>query len=362
MNDITRKLASIRRISEIRPIEGADNIVCAVVDGWQLVTQKSNNFQPNDFVVFFEVDSFLPMTEKFEFLRKSSYKKMGDEEGFRLKTIKLRGQISQGLILPISEFFEKSEEPWIYHINGTRLIIHSFEDEEGMDLTELLGVKKWEPPIPAELVGKMRGNFPSWIVKTDQERIQNVFKYHHRHAGQDYEATIKLDGSSMTVYCKDGYTGVCSRNLDLLEEEGNAYWKVARINKLIETLEAYGKNIAIQGELMGPGIQGNREGLKDHRFFIFDVFDIDSGDYLNPVDRMIVLSELRNKGATIHHAPVIGVVNMDTFTSVQDFLDYADKQSSFNNPIAEGVVFKSVNGRRNSFKVISNKFLLKEKD
>ena len=333
MNDITRKLASIRRISEIKPIEGADNIICAVVDGWELVTQKSNNFQPNDLVAYFEIDSFLPMTERFEFLRKSSYKKMGDEEGFRLKTIKLRGQISQGLILPLSEFMEEITN--IKNADGQSL--SEFIDE-GLDLTEILGVKKWEPPIPAELAGKMRGNFPSWIVKTDQERIQNVFKYHHRHAGQDYEATIKLDGSSMTVYVKDGYVGVCSRNIDLLEEESNTFWNVARKINIVGALELYAetyhKNIAIQGELMGPGIQGNREDLKDHRFFVFDVFDINSGDYLSPSERKSVLDDLRYFGATLHHVPVIGNVNMNMFTSVQDFLDYADKQSSFNNPIA----------------------------
>ena len=233
---------------------------------------------------------------------------------------------------------------------------------EGLDLTEALGVKKWEPPLSPALAGKARGNFPSWIIKTDQERIQNVYKYHHRHVNQHYEATIKLDGSSMTVYCKNGYTGVCSRNLDLLEEEGNTFWKVARETKLLEALEAYGKNIAIQGELMGPGIQGNREALKDHRFFVFDVFDIDTSDYFNSTDRKKILDDLKNLGATIHHVPVIGIVSMNQFNSVQDFLDFADKQSSFNNTIAEGVVFKSIDGRRNSFKCISNSYLLRQKD
>ena len=130
MSDIQRKLVSIRKIISIDPIEGADNIVCATVDGWKLVTQKSNNFKPDDLVVYFEIDSFLPINEKFEFLRKSSYKKMGEKEGFRLKTIKLRGQISQGLILPLSEF------SYLEELNNGAF-------NEGDDLTEFLGVEKW---------------------------------------------------------------------------------------------------------------------------------------------------------------------------------------------------------------------------
>ena len=343
MSEVTRKLASVRRISEIRPIEGADNIVCAVVDGWELVTQKSNNFKPDDLVVYFEVDSFLPAIEKFEFLRKSSLKVLDGVEGFRLKTIKLRGQISQGLILPLSEFADHGQM------------------EEGDDLTELLGVKKFEKPLSPALSGKARGNFPEWLVKTDQERIQNVFKYRHRHLGEKYEASLKLDGSSMTVYYKDGYVGVCSRNLDLIEDETNLFWKVARSTKIIEALEKFGMNCAIQGELMGPGVQGNREQFKEHKFFVFDVYNIEEMDYLEPEGRHLLLSFLREQlGTTVDHVPVIGTINMDDFDTVQKFLDYADEQKSINHPIAEGVVFKSYGPRRNSFKAISNKFLLKE--
>lgn len=342
MTEVARKLASVRRISEIRPIEGADNIVCAVVDGWELVTQKSNNFVAGDAVVYFEIDSFLPETEKFEFLRKSSYKVMDNVGGFRLKTIKLRGQISQGLILPLSEFADPGQM------------------EEGDDLTEILGVKKWEAPLHPSLAGTARGNFPSWIPKTDQERIQNTFKYLHRHSGKNYETTIKLDGSSMTVYCKGGYTGVCSRNLDLVETEGNAFWKVARSTKLIETLEDYGKNIAIQGELMGPGIQGNREGFKELELFVFDIYDIDNEQYFDFEGRHAIVNLLNAFGASLKHAPIVDVaINIDNFATVQDFLNYAER-ASINHHIAEGVVFKALDGRH-SFKVISNAFLLKEK-
>lgn len=147
-----RKLASIRTITDIRPIENADMIELASVGGWNVVVAKNVGHKVGDWVVYCEIDSFLPIREEFEFLRKSSYKKMGDQEGFRLKTVKLRGQISQGLILP-------------FHILPFGYTFH-----EGQDVSDILGIIKYEPPIPAELAGKVKGVFPSFIPKTDEER------------------------------------------------------------------------------------------------------------------------------------------------------------------------------------------------
>jgi RNA ligase (TIGR02306 family) len=360
MNDVTRKLASIRRIKEIRPIEGADNIVCAVVDGWELVTQKSSNLKPGDLVVYFEIDSFLPETEKFEFLRKSSYKVMDGVGGFRLRTIKLRKQISQGLILPLSEFFTFDEETGnidAIYINGEVIL-----PEEETDLTEYLGIKKWEAPIHPSLAGTVKGNFPSFCPKTDAERIQNIIgKFQYLPEEYTYETTVKLDGSSMTVYYKDGNTGVCSRNMELIESEGNAYWIGTNKTKLIPALEQYGKNIAIQGELMGPGIQGNRENLKELIFFIFDIYDIDRQEYYDFLGKHAVINTLEMFRAKLNYVPMIdSAVKLSDFASIDNYLKYADRKS-LNHPIAEGVVFKELNGKH-SFKVINNLFLLKSKD
>ena len=352
MSDIERRLATIRKIVSIDAIDGADNIVCATVDGWKLVTQKSNNFKPGDLVIYFEIDSYLPCIPMFEFLRKSSYRKMSEnEEGFRLKTIKLRGQVSQGLILPVSEF-----------LPGLDVV-------EGLDVTQTFGVKKWDPPLPAALRGQVKGNFPSFLKKTDQERIQNMFGS----LFEKYEATLKLDGSSMTVYSRSVYgedrpgvgkrveTGVCSRNMELEETEGNAYWTVARKSKLLDILPTIG-SYAVQGELMGPGVQGNRENLKELQMYVFDIYDIDRARYLTPYERRMIFNLLREKGCTIEHVPVVAEeVRLNQFNSVDDFLAYADR-SSINHPIAEGVVFKSFRSNGNTFKAISNKFLLKEKD
>ena len=341
-----RKLASIRKIEEIKPIDGADAIEAVRVDGWWVVSKK-DEFKVDDMCAYFEVDSFLPIRPEFEFLRKSCFrstKNLGD--GFRLKTIKLRGQISQGLVLPIGTF----QFPWFSHVNV----------KEGHDLTEELGVQKWELPLSPQLAGKAKGNFPSFLKKTDQERIQNCYKEMKRdHADKLFEGSIKLDGSSMTVYLKDDVFGVCSRNLDLQETEDNTFWKVARKNKFEEMLRAYGKNVAIQGELMGPGIQGNRENLPDHEFFLFDVWDIDGQNYYTSLESGDFVADCRDSGYKLETVPYVSMIRIMEF-SLEDILKKSDVKS-LNHPVAEGIVYRSMEDSSVSFKAINNKFLLQEK-
>ena len=180
-----RKLASIRKISDIQIIPGADMIELAIVDGWKVVVAKNVGHKVGDMVVYCEIDSFLPIKEEFEFLQKSSYKKMSDgTEGFRLRTIKLKGQVSQGLILPLKDL----------QLPNKDLL------EVGMDVTNLLGISKYEPPIPAELSGKVKGLFPSFLRKTDEERIQNLSDEYENLKQHKFYVTEKLDGSSATFY------------------------------------------------------------------------------------------------------------------------------------------------------------------
>lgn len=344
-----RKLASIRRIANLRPIEGADNIVCAVVDGWELVTQKSNNFKVGDLVVYFEIDSVLPEREEFEFLRERCYvseKNSVNGAGFRLKTIKLRGQVSQGLILPLDSLYG--------------LLLGSNDFFEGQDLTEILGVIKYEKPLPTNLGGVARGNFPSFIRKTDQERIQNCFKYvSNKWFDHLWEVTMKLDGSSFTAYYRthpdlsEGQFGVCSRNLDLQETEGNAFWQAARKYNLEEHLRLLGRNIAIQGEIMGPGIQGNKENFSELKMFVFDIFDIDRQTYLDSYTRL----ELANRFG-LDHVPIIARDVSVKGLSIEDILERADGPS-INAKLREGMVYKSMTDPSISFKAISNKWLIK---
>lgn len=346
-----RKLASIQKIKEILSIEGADAIELAIVNGWKVVVAKNVGHKVGDKVVYCEIDSFLPIEPEFEFLRKSSYKKMGEEEGFRLKTIKLRGQVSQGLILPLKEAME---------VAGRREgIQHLGIWEEGDDVTELLGILKYEPPIPADLAGKVKGQFPGFIPKTDEERIQNLpeeFEEWKNLPENSFYVTEKLDGSSATYYYKDGEFGVCSRNLELLETEGNTFWKVAREMKLEEKLAALGKNVSVQGELIGEGIQGNPYKIKGQTVKFFNAFDIDSHEYFNlPMFRILIEETLGLETVPILH------LNFTLLESIEDILQMAEGKSSLNEKTErEGLVIRS-HDRTISFKAISNKFLLKEK-
>ena len=336
MMECERKLATIRRIDAIGPIDGADAIEVATVGGWKVVV-KRGEFTAGDLALYIEIDAWCP-TGVAPFLSKCKEpREYSGVKGERLRTIRLRGQISQGLIL---------------HYVG--------DGREGDDLTEALGIQKWELPVSAQLQGMARGNFPHFLRKTDQERIQNIPEvFDSQNLEAEYEATIKLDGSSMTYWVKEGEWGVCSRNLDLkLDQVGNTFVDTAarifshqRFDKLRET-----GNIAIHGELMGQGVQGNREGLSRHEFFVFDIWDIETQSYWTP-------KAVREWCAlyNVPHVPLICIMPLQCFGgSIDDLLVMAGNAMSLNNPVAEGLVFKRVDGKF-SFKVISNKFLLAER-
>ena len=324
-----RKLASVRTISAVRPIDGADAIEAVQVDGWQCVAKKGE-FSQGDPCVYFEIDSFLPAgNPAFAFMEsRGKQKDTHGREGYRLRTIKLRGTLSQGLALPLSAV----------GVDDAQL---------GDDVTDAIGVTKWEPPMPA--CGEAKGAIPGWIRKTDQERIQNMPEILGLEL--DYEVSVKLDGSSMTVYHRDGETGVCSRNLDLRETEGNSFWSVARRSGLPEKLANIG-NVAIQGELIGPGIQGNQEKLSYHDMYVFDVWLIDEQRYARQEERLAIVKQLG-----VPHVPIIHYKARAPKT-VSEALDLADGPSL--NPAVkrEGLVFKSLCGTV-SWKAISNKWLLK---
>jgi RNA ligase (TIGR02306 family) len=351
-----RSLATIRKIDNIKPIVGADAIELAIIGGWQVVVKK-DEFKIGEFAIYFEIDSWVPHTLA-PFLTKPGHntKVYDGVEGQRLKTIKLRGKLSQGLLLPLSTITE-TIIGWVYDENWY----------EGQDLTEALGIKKWEPPVEAQLAGEIKGRFPYFIRKTDQERCQNlvneIFNHHHN---EEFEVTLKLDGSSMTVFKFDKADydpiGVCSRNQQLkLEQEGNAFVDLSKKTGILKAIEKIEGNYAIQGELMGPRVQGNRENLKEHEFYVFDIFDIDQGEYLDPLTRRMIFSKLLDYGANIKHVPIVhDFFNLSVdgnITSIEDLLKFADGKS-LNNPVREGLVFKSYNSDF-TFKAISNSYLLK---
>lgn len=346
---IMRKLATIRKIDALNPIEGADAIECATVGGWKVVAQKGL-YKEGDLVVYFEIDSWIP-TELAPFLSKGKEpREFEGVKGERLRTIKLRGQLSQGLLMPLSVLIRPSPL-------GGMCTVPYVDDA---DVTEFLGILKWEKPMNAQLAGMARGNFPSLIPKTDQERVQNLKKEiaGAAAAGLQFEITEKLEGSSMTVYLIDGEFGVCSRNLDLKETEGNSFWATARRDGIEAEMRAIADHgdFAIQGELIGPGIQGNIYKLTQPEFRVFDVYNIQQGCYLNPTDRRALIA-----GMGLQHVPFISVDKDLGVGSIDEILQWAEDTSRLNPTVQrEGIVFKEVNGGM-SFKAISNKYLLGEK-
>ena len=351
-----RKLASVRKIDNITPIENADAIMCAHIGGWKVVVKKGD-FNIGDLAVYFEIDSFLP-TELASFLSKGKEpREFNGVKGERLRTIKLRGQLSQGLLLPL-QIEERENHSLRVSFNGVEITAINADECEGTDLTEILNIQKWERPMNAQLAGMAKGNFPSFVIKTDQERIQNLSKEFQewKYSGLTFEVTEKCEGSSMTVYLNNGEFGVCSRNLDLKETEGNAFWQVARELDLENKLRDLGVNFALQGELIGPAIQGNIYKLTKPEFRLFDIFNIDTQEYASMPDRARIASALRLK-----EAPFIGVISLSDFVDIDQVLCYAEGKSELYDTEREGVVFKCIEDPSISFKAISNTYLMGEK-
>lgn len=352
-----RKMAVVKRIDAIDPIPDADAIEVATVGGWKVVVKKGE-FRPGQLAVYCEIDSWIP-TEIAPFLTKpDQYPKVYEGvEGERLRTVRLRGQVSQGLLLPV------------YNDNtGTYLMIMDEEDgeysltvAEGDDVSDALGIKKYEAPIPACLAGEVKGMFPGFIPKTDQERIQNLKAEQEewKRLGYTFERTEKLDGTSMTPFVLDGEFSICSRNLELKPNPDNSMFKAAIKQNLESKLIQSGRNLALQGELIGNGIQGNKYKLTDQRFYVFDIYDIDAKRYFTPTERKAFVSEWN-----IDHVPVMqSAMSLDGLT-IDVLLKNAEGKSvmgDITGPEREGDVYKCNENPEVSFKVISNTFLLREK-
>lgn len=327
-------IASIQRISEILPHENADSLELARVLGWQVVVRKGE-FKVGDFCVYVEIDSVLPEKPEFEFLR---------NKGFRIKTCKLRGQISQGICFPLS----------ILPGSVTNI-------REGVDVTDVVGAKHWEKPVnfvPFEALG----DFPTHLVpKTDEEKLKNYPELMRELSGLDVYFSAKYDGMSSSFIFHNGEFMMCSRNLKLKEIPGSKFQTVCEKYDIKNKLTSFGKNIAIQGEICGPSIQGNKMGLKELDFFVFNVYDIDDRRYFN-YDELINICEILK-------LKIVNQVwrgNFDHFRSIEEIQTVVNELTYPNNSLAEGVVIRPIKETysevlrgRLSCKVISEKFLLK---
>ncbi len=356
-----RTLASIQTISAIERIEGADAIEKARVLGWWVVVKRGEH-QPGDRVVYCEIDSLLPERPEFEFLRKGCYRAaiVGPQgetllpAGFRIKTVKLRGQVSQGICFPLS----------ILPALPADASLH-----DGTDVTALLGIVKYDPPLPASMSGRVRGAFPGFLPKTDETRVQVLESVLARHRGKTFYFTEKLDGTSFTAFYRQGQAGeagqfgVCSRNQWLDETDlANTMCRLAAELELERKLAAartrFGFDLAIQGEIIGPGIQKNKYGLKQAELHIFNVVDLDRFRLVDHARMLEIAAELG-----LRAVPQLGTLVLDHTVDQLIELSMGNSLLAPRTP-REGIVLRPLFDEndpdlgRLSFKAINPKFLL----
>jgi len=373
-----RQMASIQKCVALSPIDGADKIEKATILGWECVVKKGE-FNVGDLGVYIEIDSIVPNTPAFEFLK---------ERKFRVRTIKLRGQVSQGLFMPISAF------PELKHVT------------EGQDVSKKLGVTKYDPeeivgqstqpkkrpwwfyilvriPFVRDLIlRKVKGgggySFPTHLVpKTDETRLQ-AFGPDFLETYKDLPISItqKMDGSSLTMIWHKGKLSVCSRNVWFPTYKNNAFWNIIKEIGFTEKFLKIGKmtNFALQGELCGPGIQGNKYKLEKPTLFIYGIWDMVRREYLNPNELRFAVESFRsllgNPEALqyvdeLERATTIGAIG----TTVDEWIAYATTKNRLNpDTFNEGIVVRSLdnkpygvckmNGKRFSFKCVSPSYLL----
>ena len=343
-----RKLASVQRVYSIEPIEGADKIELAHVLGWQCVVNKGS-FKPMDLGVYFEIDSFLPVRPEFEFLRASSYKKtdiMG--EGFRLRTMRFRGQISQGLLLPLSQF------PQI-----------PVGVDVGTDVTELLGVRKWEIEERATTGGNVVGTLPYDVPHTDETRVQAMPELIQAFAGLEYYISTKMDGSSHSISVDEDGFHVTGHNFEYKNDGSSDFYNLVNERGYREKIEAFSKEnslrtLTIQGEFCAPGIQKNRLRLTKPEWYVFTVRE--DGKRVG-LKRMTEVC----KAIGLDMVPIEEIETdlPSKYPTVEALLERADgdyprggkKEGIVIRP-TEPVYNKTIGGAL-SMKVVSNKYLLK---
>lgn len=371
-----RKLASVRRILKIEPISGADKIEVATVLGWHAVVRKGE-FKEGDLIVFFEVDSLLPLLPEFEFLKERGTKTIFGEDqkehtGYRLQTIKLRKQISQGLILSTSILKKEHKEcddvtKEIGVVKYERYVDQKRTPSSRMPvvfpnwLPVRIGffIKRHFPKLAIKLWGVNLKAFPNFIPKTDEDRLQIVPKVLNRHKEKTFYVTEKVDGTSLTFFHYNGEVGVCSRNIWYPKDYSNKYWKAIIHLDIEEKLKKLG-NYAMQGELVGEGIQKNRLAIKGTQIFFFNVYDISKGKYLSCKEFAKFCRELG-----VQLVPLLNN-KFKLLKTVDEMVKYATRKSIVNKDTwAEGVVIRPLEEAQDeelgrlSFKIVNPEYLIK---
>ena len=370
-----RKLATVRQIQSVEPIVGKDRVELAHVDGWTCMVSKADAFREGDKCIFCEPDSVFPQTEQWEFLKKYNY---------RIKTQKFKDGdgsaiYSQGLVLPLSALPQKPD--WNGH---PETYLHV-----GDDVTEQLGITQYEPTMDKEpemvskykwpkwlmrwawfrklvLPKKVSGSWPSFISKTDEERIQNCPKM--LELGTRWIATEKVDGQSgsfAVVRHKKLWWSryefmVCSRNFRKPKPDNTSYWKVAKKYNIEKVLTEYLKDrpelewVAIQGECVDTNVQGNKYKVKEADLYVFNFINSQYGRFSSPYAKDTC------EALGLKFVPILSIEDLQGKT-VEDVLKMANGKSKLADTLREGIVFRSIDGKL-SFKAVSPEFLIKHNE
>lgn len=310
------KLASIETIRNIRNHPNADSLDIAEVLGWQVVVKKGIH-KEGDRVVFITIDTIVPKCEWSEFLAD----KEKPDKPIRIKNVKLRGEYSSGLVIPMIQFPLQFE--------GL---------DVGDDVTQILGIQKYIKELPANLSGENEGEFPTHLIsKTDEDNGLNDPEMVKQVLEQDPTITItqKLDGSSVTIVVENGeIKQVCSRNLSKKDTEKSTFWRCARMLKIPSDWSG-----VIQGEMCGNGIQKNRLQLVDIKIF---VFQIKVGQAYMTYDMM---EEFCKTQLECEVVPLIAKLDVASTIKIWDnplqkLQELADKQRYPSGQVGEGIVVR----------------------
>lgn len=293
-----RKLASIQRVAKVTPIyvgaKPADKIEQIWILGYRSIAQKGQ-FKEGDLCIFIEMDSVLDpnqfwVQEYASFMEKNKWRvrmmKLNKMRSQRPNSDELVPTFSQGLVMPFNILPKGFQLGWALAIKKV-----------GTDVTNLLGITKFEEPQPVNM-GYTAGNFPQWMRKTDEHRVQSYPELLEEMRGLPAYATQKIDGSSVTIWCDaDGTVHVASRNFERADGD-NVYWNAVR--PYLGRIMTVGERYCFQGEAFGEGIQGNPLGMKGIHFLLFSIYDRKQCEYLGYHDEIMLCNTLQ-----IPHVPVV---------------------------------------------------------
>jgi hypothetical protein len=356
---MSRQLATIQKISSLQPIIGADKIEKVTILGWEVVVKK-DSFKLNELCVYCEIDSILPDKPEFEFLK---------ERKFRIKTIKLKKQISQGICFPLS------------------ILPSNKKYKENDDVSDILEIKKYDPQLETEesenskfstnrfikffyrfswfrkLICPKKLSWPQFIRKTNETRIQQFCDICNTEKDTILEVTEKLDGQSATYFLirnkksflfGNRYTfGVCSRNIYLKKPNNSSYWEISNELKIERKLKFFLDQhndlnyVVLQGEILGKKIQGNKYNIENYKLYLFNAFTDKDNNIKNLICSLFNLESV----------PLLdGQFKLKE--NIPAMVEYSKGKSKINNKIRrEGIVLRNYE-KGLSLKVINPEFLL----